>query len=87
MQTTPASNQTIWKQAYQEALFEIDPTRLPEKLEAADKAIRGRLSELCNGASDRRELTQLEDAKQTIAVLLDSLERVDARPQLFNSSP
>ena len=87
MEATQASNQTMWKQVYQEALFEIDPTRFPEKLEAAEKAVQERLSELCNGTSERRELMQLEDAKRTIALLWGSLERVHARPQLFNSSP
>jgi hypothetical protein len=71
MPATPASNQTTWKHVYQEALFELDPTRLPAKLVAADKAVQDRLSEL--GASDRRELMQLEDAKRIIALLFGSL--------------
>ena len=87
MQSTQneSGNQTMWKQVYQEALFELNPTRLPEKLEAADKAVQERLSEVRNGTSDRRERLQLEEAKRTIALLLDSLEQVDARTRSLSS--
>jgi hypothetical protein len=67
--TYASQQQTMWKQVYQEAVFEIDPTRFPEKLEAAEKAVQERLSELCNGSCERRELMQLEDAKRNIALL------------------
>ncbi len=59
-----------WKQVFQEALFELDPTRLPSKLEAADKAVEDRLLELgSRGSVGQRERMELEDAKRTIRYL------------------
>jgi hypothetical protein len=77
MQATHIRNQTTWKEVYQEALLELDPKEFPAKLKAAHKAVRARLSELCNGALDRQEMTQLEDANRTIALLSSSLGRAD----------
>jgi hypothetical protein len=61
--------QTKWKQVFQDALFEWDPTRLQPKLEAAQKAIADRLAVLSGGASSCPELMQLEDAKRTLQYL------------------
>ncbi len=62
--------QAKWKQFFQEAVFELDPTRLQPKLEAAQKAIEDRLHEvLANGTSVPREIMELEDAKRTIRYL------------------
>lgn len=70
MQPPHTSNQTMWKQVYQNALFELDPKRLLPKLEAAQKAIEVRLCEISSrGGTDRRELMELEDAKRTIVFL------------------
>ena len=38
-----ADTQTNWKQAFQDAVFELDPTRLLPKLERAQRAIEDRL--------------------------------------------
>ena len=59
----------MWKQVYQEALFELDQTRFMPKLEAALKAVQDRLLEVRSDPVDRRELMELEDAKRTIAFL------------------
>jgi hypothetical protein len=65
-----ASTQTKWKQAFQDAVFELDPTRLQPKLDAAQKAIEHRLSQvLSGGGNSPRELMELEDAKRTIRYL------------------
>jgi len=65
-----ASDQKIWKQVFQDAVFELDPTRLRPKLEAAQKAIEDRLFEVTSGGgTDRQELMELEDAKTTILFL------------------
>ena len=70
MQATHAGNQTRWKQAFKNAVLELDPTRLEPKLEAAQKAIGDRLLEVCSGGgTDRRELMELEEAKRTILFL------------------
>jgi hypothetical protein len=69
MQVLQARNQSTWKQAYQDALFELDQTRLKPKLEAAFKAVQDRLLEVRFDPADRRELMELEDAKRTIGFL------------------
>jgi hypothetical protein len=63
-------SQAKWKQFFQDAVFELDPTRLQPKLDAAQKAIEDRLHEvLSNGTSVPREILELEDAKRTIRYL------------------
>ena len=69
MQATHAGNQTIWKQAFKNAVLELDPICLQPKLEAAQKAIDDRLLEVRSGGTDRRELMELEDATRTILLL------------------
>ena len=69
MQVSQASNQSAWKQAYQDALCELDQTRFRPKLEAALKAVQDRLLEVRSDPADRPELMELEDAKRTIAFL------------------
>ncbi len=62
--------QRKWKQLFQEAVFELDPTRLEPKLEAAQKAVDDRLFEVLSGSdAGPRELMELEDAKRTIQYL------------------
>ena len=64
------STQAKWKQVFQEAVFELDPTRLPPKLEAAQKAVEDRLLEVqSRGGTGSRELMELQDAKRTIQYL------------------
>lgn len=64
------STQLKWKQAFQDAVFELDPTRLRPKLDAAQRAIEQRLSQvLSDGGSTPREAMELEDAKRTIRYL------------------
>jgi Flp pilus assembly pilin Flp len=69
MQVSQVNNQSVWKQVYQDALFEIDQTRLRPKLEAALKAVQDRMFEVRSDPTDRRELMELEDAKRTIVFL------------------
>jgi hypothetical protein len=69
MQVSQASNQPVWKQAYQEALFEVDQTRLRSKLEAALEKVEDRLFEVRSDPIHRRELMELEFAKLTIVFL------------------
>jgi hypothetical protein len=69
MQVSQASNQSLWKQAYQDALFEMDQARLRPKLEAALKAVDDRLFEVRSNPPNRRELMELEGAKRTIGFL------------------
>jgi len=69
MQVSQARSQSMWKQVYQDALFELDQTRFKPKLEAAFKAVQDRLLEVRSDPTDRRELMELEDAKHTIVFL------------------
>jgi len=72
MQVSRANNLPMWKQFYQDALFELDPTRLKPKLEAALNTVEERLFWLFELRSDptrRRELVELEFAKRTIEFL------------------
>ncbi len=69
MQVSQTSNQSVWKQVYQDALFETDQARLRLKLEAALKAVDDRLFEVRSNPPNRRELLELEGAKRTIGFL------------------
>jgi TnpA family transposase len=69
MQVTPVNNQSFWKQAYQDAVFELDHGHLRSKLEAAQKAIEDRLTELFSRGGTYREFMELGDAKRTIQFL------------------
>jgi hypothetical protein len=69
MQVSPPSNQSAWKQVYQDALFEVDKTRLRPKLEAALQAVEDRLFEVRSGLTSRCELRDLEHARRTIVFL------------------
>jgi len=69
MQVSQATNQSVWKQAYQEALLEVDQTRFRPKLEAALKEVEDRLFEVRSDPTDRRELMELQFAKRTIVFL------------------
>jgi hypothetical protein len=40
MQASHASSQTMWKQVYQDALFESDPRLLQPKLQAAQRLLK-----------------------------------------------
>jgi hypothetical protein len=64
-----ASMQLKWKQAFQDAVFELDPARLQPKLDAAQKAIEDRLSQVVSEVTTSREMMELEDAKRTIRYL------------------
>jgi hypothetical protein len=63
------SNQPAWKQAFQEALFEIDHVNLKPKLETALKRVEDRLFEVRANPTHRHELIELEDARRTIVFL------------------
>jgi hypothetical protein len=72
MQTSHTSGSTMWKQVYEDALFEADPRLLRPKLEAAQKAVEYRLFELRSGSSsDQREQVELTEAQQTLLYLQD----------------
>jgi hypothetical protein len=60
----------IWKRSLQDALFELDPQALRQKLEAAHKAIEARRSELTSTANfDSDELADLKRGLHTVYAL------------------
>jgi len=70
MQATHARNQTMWTEAFKDAVLELDPRFLPPKLAAAQAAIEDRLLETgFDGGPDLEEVMKLEDAKRTIMLL------------------
>jgi len=70
MQAVHARSQTIWKKAYQQALFELEPNRLQCKLQTAQAAIESRLAELRSaGDSAPREVLELTDAQHMLRIL------------------
>jgi len=60
MYVSQPSNQSAWKQAYQEALFEVDQIRLQEP---ALEKVEDRLFEVRSDPTNRREIMELQDAK------------------------
>jgi hypothetical protein len=76
MQIAQNSTQTGWKQAYQDALFELDRGCLMAKLEAAQKAIDDRMHEVVSSGPPGRELMELEDAKITILLMKQHEQRI-----------
>ena len=69
MQIAQAQSQAMWKQVYQEAVFELDHGHLRPKLEAARQAIEARLSEMFSRGGTYREFMELGDAQRTIQYL------------------
>ena len=70
MHTTNLTDERLWKRCVQDALFELDPQILREKLEAADKAIEMRRLELTSSANpDSRELVELMRGLNTLHTL------------------
>jgi hypothetical protein len=81
MQVSQARNHYAWQQAYQDALFEFDRTRLRPKLEEALKAVQDRLFEVRFHPADRSEVMQLQDAKHKIMLLakLEGMQTLNVR--------
>ena len=72
-------NSRAWKDLYKAALFEVDKTRLPERMAQAEKAVVLRARELFYAAGDNIEEGQaLDDAMYTLHALRN-------RPQAYRS--
>ena len=70
MQTANSADEKLWKRCVQDALFELDPQILREKLQAADKAIAMRRLELNASANpDSLELAELMRGLNTLHTL------------------
>jgi multidrug resistance efflux pump len=70
MQAAHSGNQTIWKQVYTEALFELDPRLFQCKIQTARAAVDARLWELrSEGERESREVLELTDAHRVLRYL------------------
>ena len=58
-----------WQRLYVEALVEVNPLVLAERVAVAEKAILSRVAELCTTSDDRAEWKAIEDAITGMAVL------------------
>ena len=58
-----------WQQEYLAALLELDPKKLPQRVEAAETAIFRRLQELSLSSNNQAERQAIEDALASLRVL------------------
>jgi hypothetical protein len=61
---------------YDEAFLELNPTKLKERIEAAELAIREREIELRSGGAPNEELLMISDARRS----LENLRRNEVEP-------
>ena len=70
MRTTPQEEIRRWKRLYTEALFEIDSSKLPERIAQAEAALVSRARELFHAPGDNIEEEQaLDDAMYALRAL------------------
>jgi hypothetical protein len=58
-----------WQRLYAEALVEVNPLVLVERVAIAERAILSRVAELCTSSDDQTEWKAIEDAITGMAVL------------------
>lgn len=63
-----------WYDAYMDALFEYDPTRINPRIEAAEELIRRRQRELLPGPSNALERRAMKEALHALQALHFCLE-------------
>jgi hypothetical protein len=69
-------SETVWKTLYQEALFEVHPEILTEKIDAAQKAIAARALALLRGDGNERDTEQEKQILANAHGVLDDLKRI-----------
>jgi hypothetical protein len=58
-----------WRNVYKDALMEVDPLKLPERIEAARKAIHQRITENRQPLT-KREFEDIDSALQILRLLM-----------------
>jgi hypothetical protein len=58
-----------WQQTYHDALLELNPQKLVQRVNEAEKAILSRLQEMRIGSDSRMEAQAIEDALNGLRVL------------------
>jgi hypothetical protein len=75
------SNQTVpeirllypeWQVEYTKALLELDPSKLPDRLSAAEAAISKRVQALAGDTNHQRERQAIQDALNTLRALKEA---------------
>lgn len=69
-------SETVWKTLYQEALFEVHPETLTEKIDAAQKAIDARALALIRGDGNERDTEREKQILANAHGVLDDLKRI-----------
>jgi hypothetical protein len=67
--STPNLRFPEWQVAYQAALLEVDPQKLPERVKAAEAAIFLRQQALANSSDGHAERQAVEDAMHALRFL------------------
>ena len=67
--STPNLRFPEWQVAYQAALLEVDPQKLPERVKAAEAAIFLRQQALANSSDGHAERQAIEDAVAGLRIL------------------
>jgi len=81
-----AEQQDNWRAFYQAALLELDPVKMPERIERAYSAIQICLNAHQNGQSD--EYQALADALANLRVLRREVRSAtDSAPEIHTSVP
>jgi hypothetical protein len=62
-------NGAAWQAYYQAALLELDPEKLPQRVEAAETTIFKRLQDLAYSSNSHAERQAIEDAVASLRVL------------------
>jgi hypothetical protein len=75
MQPIPSPDVRAWKRLYTEALFEIDSSKLPERIAQAEAALIVRARELFHAAGDNIEEEEaVDDAMYALRALRNTYQ-------------
>jgi hypothetical protein len=59
----------MWQKPYLEALLELSPQKLVQRVDEAERAILSRLQEIATGSDSLKEVQAIEDAINGLRVL------------------
>jgi hypothetical protein len=68
-----------WKALYQQAVMELDPAKLPQRITEARNAILNRIAETARKPHDYQESQELADALNGLRVLQQDYDRCAQR--------
>ena len=72
---TPPNSNSEWENLYEAAILETDWSKLPERIEAVDSAIEGRLTELPqNHGNTPEETLAIQNALSRLTILRKELK-------------